>query len=136
MLSKTEIDQQITLTTSEGESLSKQMESCVQNENWKGHDNAKKVLNKVMKRLDCEKMVAAYLETNPTEDFILKEQERLINRVSQIDLCIARMIEADKGKKSDIPAEVIKKKRVAYEKEQGIPKLREQQKCIKFILGK
>lgn len=124
-----EVEELIEQTIREGETVKKSVDSAVMNGHEKAEKNARKVFNKVIKRLDYYKMVKSYLKTGPTKVFIQNEYDRVTNRMSMIGLNFSQDAQSQN-------ATVIKKARTAYEKEHGIPKLREQQKCLKFILGK
>lgn len=73
------------------------------------------------------RLVASYLETNPTEQFVKKERDRVSNRIYQIELLYSGWL----------PAEIFtspKAKLKAYEKMHDIPKLREQLRVLDYIL--
>lgn len=128
MLTIPEIDKLIDQTAREGSTLKESMESAANNNNG-SYRNVKKVFTKVNKRLLYYRMVRSYLQTNPKKEFIQNEYDRVTNRMSMIGLNFSHDLLSQN-------ADVIKKKRAEYEKEQGVPKLREQQKCLKFILSK
>lgn len=129
MIQILEVQDLIDRTMREAETAKALVDSDIRNGYDKSEKSSKKMYNKIVKRFDYYKMIKAYLKTGPTKEFIQNEYDRVTNRISMIGLNFSH----DSSLQN---LTVIKKLRSAYEKEIGVPKLREQQKCLKFILGK
>jgi hypothetical protein len=82
----------------------------------------KAVFNRINFLITCQR----YLESKPSEDFLRKEESRLSRRIDLID----------KGLHAYCQSSVSKSAKRDYEKENGIPTLKEQLKTIKYLLNK
>lgn len=80
------------------------------------------------KKVDDYTFLMRYVETNPTKDFLKKEEERITNRINKFMETYVPLPEESFSKKQ---CAVHKKN---YEKEMGIPKLRKQMTAINFLL--
>ena len=88
-----------------------------------------KEVKKIKKRIIFLKVCMYYVQSNPSQDFLEKERDRIINRVNMF-LENYVPLNPEKYMKKDISSH--KKK---FEKEMDIPKLRTQLTTINFILN-
>lgn len=94
-----------------------------------GKDGEKQsVVNRMKKRRDFLRICMNYLESNPAEDFIKKEEGRLENRINMYMKEYTPLDEEKNSKKE------CTKHKNNYQKEMGIPKLRVQLKTLYFLL--
>jgi hypothetical protein len=91
---------------------------------------AKKVKEKarIGKRVAHLKMCVSYLKSDPSEDFIKKERDRVANR---INLLLEAWIEPHES----VQEKEAKKMKKLYEKDMGIPQLRNQMSVLNFLLN-
>jgi hypothetical protein len=88
----------------------------------------KAVLARLKNKLSYLKICKAYLESNPSEDFLKKEVGRIENRVNKImELCIP--LDESRALKSDI-----NKHKKAYESEMGIVTIKKQLSTLYYLL--
>ena len=81
----------------------------------------KRAAKRLRRKVSYLRICLKYIETNPTVEFMKKEQDRICNRINKfIDLYDINQHGNKKG----------------YEKEMGIPKLRKQLSLINFLLKK
>jgi predicted nuclease with TOPRIM domain len=83
-------------------------------------------INAARKRLQFLSVCKNYLETKPTEDFLLQEKERIKKRISLLE----EWFPAYKGISTDQ-----RKWRAEYNKETGVGTLKTQLKTINFLLN-
>ncbi len=91
-------------------------------------DMRKSEKTKLKKRVGLLRKCILYLETNPTDDFLKKEIDRLENRISLI------MALCPLGEPKAVAGSVIKKMKIEYEKNHDIPKFREQVRVMRFLI--
>lgn len=94
----------------------------------KARGGTKKDLKTAEQTLFDLKLVAAYLKTNPTEEFVKKERDRVDNRLHQIDVLYIKWIPSEQFDSE-------KRKRKAYDKMHDVHKLLEQLKTLDYILN-
>jgi hypothetical protein len=82
------------------------------------------VLSRILKRLEFLKLIKNYLTENPTEEFVSKEIARIENRIN----ALMALFDAKAYKE---PKKAMEK----FERDNGIPKLREQLRALRFILN-
>jgi len=92
---------------------------------------SKSDVTKLKKKYSFLKMCKMYLESNPTEEYLLKEKEKLNARINAINsgyIPDQRLIDAGLKKEE-------RKERADYNKIMGITKTRNQLQAIKFLLS-
>lgn len=88
-------------------------------------------IRKVKDRRRFVKKCIEYISTNPHEEFLQKEKDRLSNR---INLFRAQYKEPDEEHLANMTGREASKLRIAYEKEMGLPKLRKHLRTINYLL--
>lgn len=87
-----------------------------------------KVAGALKKRLPVLKECLMYLETNPTDEFVAKELERLDYLINK---CMGRFV-IPEGK---IPAKEWSELRKEHENQYGIPSMRKQARILRYLLN-
>lgn len=82
------------------------------------------VLSKILKRLEFLNLMKDYLTTNPTEEFVTKEINRIENRIN----ALMALFDPTAYKEPKIAMH-------KFERDNGIPHLREQLRALRFILN-
>lgn len=108
--------------TNEWQSQIVQITTAVKNE------EKDSIVNRMKRRRDFLRVCVHYLESNPSEDFIKKEETRLENRINMY-MKEYQPLDETKSSKKECTAH-----RVEYQKEMGIPKLRIQLKTLYYLL--
>jgi hypothetical protein len=91
---------------------------------------SKPKISRAKKRLQFLKTVYMYIESGPDPDFLRKEIKRLDYRIKAIiDLC------PDFSELSNVNLKKAKEMKVKYEKDNDIPRLKEQARTIRYILN-
>jgi hypothetical protein len=88
-----------------------------------------RTVNKVKKRIAFLRTVARYLESDPSDDFLSKEIERLANRINLIHIEFAKYIPTKYFEKD-------KDRLKYYLDENDVPRLRLQLSALRFIANK
>lgn len=86
-------------------------------------DTKKSQLSRILKRLEFLKLIKNYLTESPTEEFIKKEIGRVENRIN----ALMALFNAAAYKE---PKKAMEK----FERENGVPRLRDQLRALRFIL--
>ncbi|MET7253441.1 hypothetical protein [Dyadobacter fermentans] len=86
------------------------------------------------KRIEYLNECVLYLETSPTEEFLEREVKRLEANIVYIDKQFDKWLSRQHFS-AQAPHQRQKSKKT-FEKESGIPKLRQQLKTIEFLLNK
>lgn len=97
--------------------------------NWKtgGVLGKKKELKRLKAMLPTLKSAILYMETNPSEQFLINEKNR-VNRM------INNRMDSFPEPLQEVSLSVLKKAKKEFEKEHEIPKLRTQLKMINYLL--
>lgn len=101
--------------------------SDINNYNKSNDPKIKKKLKPAKLRLAYLKMCMMYVESQPTVEFIMKERDRLSDRVT----AFLNVYEEPKNVTGTLGA----KHRKDYEREMGIPKIRKQLTALKYLLN-
>lgn len=93
------------------------------------YNNAKKETKRINKRLEFIKTIEMYLQTNPTEEFVQKEFDRLTNRL--------RAIREKEPKYPENEAYVPywKQQVAAYNKTMGVSDVQMKLSTLKYLLN-
>lgn len=113
-------------TTKELKSEMKEVLEAMEFQKKKDDKKSANAIKRLKAKLDYLKMCLLYIESNPSVEFIIKEKERLTNRINAFMELYKVPEDWGKTMKSN--------HRKAYEKDMGIPKLRKQLSTIHFIL--
>jgi hypothetical protein len=84
--------------------------------------------NRVRKRLAMLRECLSYLETNPKEEFVRQQLEEVGYKIER------RMSQFDEQKWKDKDLRDLKKAKKEHEKEFGVPRLREQEGALKYLI--
>lgn len=87
-------------------------------------DTKRTVLSRILKRIEFLKLIKNYLTESPTEEFITKEIQRIEDRINAL-------IALFNPKAYKEPKTAMQK----FERDNGIPKLRDQLRALRFILN-
>lgn len=87
-------------------------------------DTKRTVLSRILKRIEFLKLIKNYLIESPTEEFVTKEIQRIENRIN----ALMTLFNAKAYKE---PKKAMEK----FERDNGIPHLREQLRALRFILN-
>jgi len=93
------------------------------------HEREENALKVLMDRMSFAKNCLLYIQTNPSEEFLTKERDRINNRV---DMLMKSYVGLNETKNS--VSKCLKHKK-DYEKEMGIPHLRKQLSTLNFLLN-
>lgn len=110
---------------------------------WASTNRSKAYKNatKLQKQIHELSSYIPYIETNPKEEFIYKEIERITNRISAFTMQYVPInsFPDPMGLKVEVAGEYKKKQityhRAKYEKDMGIPKLKQELKTLKYIIS-
>lgn len=91
----------------------------------------KSMLSKTKKRIEFLRLCKSYLESNPSEEFLKKDEERILNRMKLIHEGFDAWLKNGEEKPKVKKREDLK---TIYEKKMDMPSLREKLATLKYIL--